>query len=220
MESLDSARDQFLDQLLHLDIQGGMAVIKTAVDAGFPAKSILLKVVSAAMETIGQMQANQVVTLAEVYIMSRIGDMAIERLMPMITDRPASAGTVILGSAFGDHHSLGRKIVGSFLRTASFRVIDLGRSVNSQLFIDTALAEQSHVICVSALLLHTAENIKEIRALLQTRGLEDQIKLIVGGAVFNFDDQLYKVVGADATARNAPGAVAAVRSMLKEVTVP
>jgi methanogenic corrinoid protein MtbC1 len=66
---------------------------------------------------------------------------------------------------------------------------------------------------VSALLLHTAEKIKEIRQLLDERHLSPRIKLAVGGAAFNIDRELARTVGADGTALNALGAVAYVRSL-------
>jgi len=221
MQDLIPYREQFLDRLLVQDLQGGIAVIDAAIQAGFPPKTILLKVVSPAMDHIGTMQANREITLSEVFVVARISDAAIDRLVRVLDSRSgqtledATAQAVIVGSAEGDYHSLGRKIVCSFLRMGRFRVIDLGASVSAQRFVDATMAEQAPVICVSALLLHTAERVKEIRALLHERSLEDQIKLVVGGAVFNIDRELYRLVGADATAVNAPGAVTVVRSLIR-----
>jgi methanogenic corrinoid protein MtbC1 len=205
---------QFFDRLVAKDMAGSMRIINAALEDGtLSADTILLTIVSAAMDQVGRMQLNQMVTLSEVYMMAAIGDSAIDRLLQELPELPHTGGTVVLGSAEGDYHSLGRKIVGSFLRVGGFRVVDLGASVPAATFVDRACEEDAFVIGVSALLLHTAEKIKEVRDLLDERRLSSQIKLMVGGAAFNFDRQMVRQVGADGMALNALGAVAAVRSL-------
>jgi methylmalonyl-CoA mutase cobalamin-binding domain/chain len=214
MHTLQESRQDFFAKLLKQDFQGSMAVIEATLEAGFPPKAILLNVVSQAMDEIGVMQANREITLSEVYVVAKIGDAAVERLLRFSKEKPETTATIIIGSAPGDYHSLGRKIVSSFLRMGGFKVIDLGLSASPAQLVDRAVEENAAVICVSALLLHTALRIIEVREIINQRELQDQIKLVVGGAVFNFDDQLYKTVGADATARNAPGAVTVIRALL------
>lgn len=206
-------RNRFFEKLVAQDIAGSMEVIDAALGARLPANHILAQVVTSAMERIGQMQTDQQVTLSEVFVIASISDMAIDRLLSVMPERPLSLGTVVLGTIQGDYHSLGRKIVGSFLRLASYRVIDLGASVAPERFVETAVTEHAFAICVSALLLHTAENIKKIRCLLDERGLNRRIKLVVGGAAFSLDRELARTVGADSTAINAYGATACLRNL-------
>ena len=212
---LDAYKEHFLDALNKQDRARALALIDSALAAGFPPKLIILRVISAALDDIGERQANQEITLSEVFLMAHISDATLERLLQRMREKPETRGTIIVASAAGDYHSLGRKILCSFLRVGGFRVVDLGPSVASTTIVDRAVSEEAAVICVSALLLHTAQGISDIRDLLDTRGLSEQIKLVVGGAVFNMDPQLYQTVGADATARNAPAAVAVVRSLVK-----
>jgi methylmalonyl-CoA mutase cobalamin-binding domain/chain len=220
MQELIPLQEEFFQMLTRQDIQGGLGIIQSALDAGHPAKTILLHVVVPAVDRIGVMQANNEIALSQVFVVARITDMAIERLSRLMSfrvvsqleERPA-LGTIVLGSAPGDFHSLGRKIVGTFLKLAGFKVIDLGTNVAAARFVDTAEAESAKAICVSALLLHTAEEIKTIRAQLNERGLT-QIKLVVGGAVFNADPELYRTVGADATAVNAHSAVTLIKTLV------
>lgn len=204
---------QFFERLLENDMPGSLAVIEHAIAEGSPPGHILQTVVGAAMERVGKMQAFKVLTLSEVYMTAMISDAAIERLLKEMPVPPEPIGCIVIGSAEGDYHSLGRKIVSSFLRAASFQIIDLGVSVSATTFVDRAVQENARIIAVSALLLHTAERIIEIRKLLDERQLQ-QIKLIVGGAAFNFDSELVKRVGADAMAPNAMGAVTTVQSLL------
>lgn len=206
-------RELFFDKLTHHDIVGSMGVIEAAVATGMTPAGVLLSIVNAAMEQVGKRQAEQEIALSEVFVMSAIVDSALDWLFQRMPDKPQVAGTIVLGSAPGDFHSLGRKIVGSFLRVAGFRVVDLGVNVSAAQLVDTAVTEKAAVIGVSALLLHTAENIKEVRQLLDDRKLQRRIKLAVGGAAFTIDRQLARTVGADATAINALGAVGCMRAL-------
>ena len=130
---------------------------------------------------------------------------------------PQAEHALVIGTVAGDYHGLGRKIVAIFLRVAGFQVYDLGMSVSSAVMVDEALKVGAGVICASGLLLHTVEKVSEVRTILQARGLEDRIKLVVGGAPFNFDPQLYRSLGADAYAVNAVDAVRVVRQMFAEL---
>ncbi|MFA7176187.1 MAG: hypothetical protein WC114_02975, partial [Smithellaceae bacterium] len=57
----------------------------------------------------------------------------------------------------------------------------------------------------SAMMHTTALNIRKLRDLIDARGLNHQLKLAVGGAVFNWRPDLVAEVGGDGTARNATG---------------
>jgi trimethylamine corrinoid protein len=69
-------------------------------------------------------------------------------------------------------------------------------------------------------MVHTAtgeRGSKRVRQLLKERGLEDRIRILVGGAPFRFDDKLFEEVGADAWADTAAEAPAVVARLVQEV---
>lgn len=216
MQNIAPYRELFAEMLISQNIQGGMGAIEWSINSGLPPQSILLEVISAAMDEVGQLQANREIALSEIYVIAKIAEMAVNRALALIPQNIPSAGTIVIGTVSGDHHGLGRKIVASFLRAAGFHVHDLGLNVSSVKFVETAAAVGAPIICASALLLHTAVNVKDIRQTLRDCGLENEIKLVVGGAAFNFDKELYRILGADATAVNASDAVSVVRQLMKE----
>jgi methanogenic corrinoid protein MtbC1 len=113
---------------------------------------------------------------------------------------PEIIGRVVIGTAAGDLHSLGKRIVMGCLKALMVEVDDLGVNVPAEKFVDAAVAGNAQVIAVSAMMVHTAtgENgARKVRALLKEKGLESQIKIVVGGAPYRFDNELYKTVGAD-----------------------
>jgi methylmalonyl-CoA mutase cobalamin-binding domain/chain len=122
-----------------------------------------------------------------------------------------------VGNIEDDFHSLGRRIVISFLRCSGWEVHDLGNDVPPQRFIEKALDEKASVIGASAMMQTTALNIRKLRDLLDRQGLADQIKLAVGGAVFNWRPELVEEVGADGTASNAAEAARLFETLQKQV---
>ena len=73
----------------------------------------------------------------------------------------------------------------------------------------------------AAMMMHTASGEQgaiKVRTILKERGLEDQIKLAVGGAPYKFDPELYKKVGADGWAENGLAAATILRGLIGEVS--
>ena len=89
--------------------------------------------------------------------------------------------------------------------------------------MDEATRLGAQVIGVSSMMVHTAtgpDGASGVRALLRERGLEDRVKLLVGGAPYLFDEELYLAVGADAWGRNGLVAVDEVATLVKEAGGP
>lgn len=116
------------------------------------------------------------------------------------------APTVVLGNAYEDHHDLGRRLVALNLRAAGCRVVDLGLSVRTETFVETAVRENADVVGVSALLLHTAQHIPALKRELARRGRAD-LPVIAGGAIFLVDPQLRERFEVDGVGRTPDDAV-------------
>jgi 5-methyltetrahydrofolate--homocysteine methyltransferase len=56
-----------------------------------------------------------------------------------------------------------------------------------------------------------------VRALLKEQGLEDKIKLVVGGAPYRFDPELYSKVGANGWAPDGVTAAKIITQLIREV---
>jgi methylmalonyl-CoA mutase cobalamin-binding domain/chain len=188
-------------------------IIEDLLGKQVPATDILLKIITPAMDNIGNLQARQEISLSQIFIAAKITDEMLGRLLPLLPAKPMGLSKIVIGNAFGDYHGLGRKIVSTFLRFYGFDVVDLGESVPNEKFIEAAVREKASLIFVSALLLHTAKQIPGLRVMLKERKL-DHLKIVVGGAPFNFDRQLYQQMGCDGTAPNGLAAVKVAKSLL------
>jgi len=71
------------------------------------------------------------------------------------------------------------------------------------------------ILLISVLMLPSALKVREVREKLDGSGLN--IKIVVGGAPFLFDDKLWKEVGADAMGRYASEAVTIITSLTGDI---
>jgi len=160
------------------------------------------------------------VSLGQGYILSKIAEDIFELAAG---ERIQSAsdieekGPVVIGNIFDDSHGLGRKLVISFLQLDGWKVYDLGNDIDPEDFVDKAVEVDAPIIAASAMMLRTAMNIKELREEINSRGLGDQIKLAVGGAVFCQRPGLVEEVGGDGTAVNAIQAPALMEELIHQL---
>lgn len=209
----DAQVEEFHALLLGADRVGLQQAIRAALAAGQSAEDLVLRVISPALNAVGERWSRHEASLTQVYAAGRIAEELVAELLPALCPSHLGQGTVVIGNAPGDCHGLGRQIVATFLRLAGFEVIDLGLDVSPHTFVAQARSSQARVIAISALMVHTAMRVVEVRRLLDEENMGD-VNVIVGGAPFNMHPHLYQRVGADAMGRDAGEAVNVVRRLL------
>lgn len=116
-----------------------------------------------------------------------------------------SAGTLIIGTVEGDVHDIGKGIVASLVKTNGVEVIDLGREVPAQNFVDAAIEHNAEFVGSSALLTTTMTVQKDIEDALKEAGIRDKVKTMVGGAPVT--NRWAEKIGADAYCEDASDTV-------------
>jgi len=122
--------------------------------------------------------------------------------------RPAAK--VVVGTALGDIHDIGKNIVVNMLRCNGFEVFDLGVDVPPQRFVDMVRETGATIVGISALLTVAFPTMKETIQAFVDAGLRDKIKIMVGGGPV--DESVSKKVGADAYGGDAVEAVRLAQS--------
>jgi methanogenic corrinoid protein MtbC1 len=189
-----------------------------ALEHGY--ERLLAEVMDPALIRIGEeWRSSGTFTLAQVYIAAKVTEDLLNKIAARRKsesgDQPPK-GPVVIGNIEEDFHSLGRRVVGIFLRADGWIVHDLGNDVIAKEFVDKAQEVGSRVIGVSAMMMTTARNIKRVRDEIDSRGLTGSIQLAVGGAIFGVCPGLAEEVGGDGTTSNALGAAGLFDRLWKE----
>jgi trimethylamine corrinoid protein len=178
-----------------------LEVIHGALDHGHTPEEVVFKIIVPAIEAmVKAISQNFDTSLAQHFISAKIATEVTEDMFSRLPTPPESIGTLVVGTAFGDLHSLGKRIVTGFLKPLCIKVVDIGVNVPGEKFVDEAVANNAKVIGISSMMLHTARGENgcvKVRKILKERGLERKIKIIVGGAPYRYDPALYLAVGAD-----------------------
>jgi trimethylamine corrinoid protein len=122
------------------------------------------------------------------------------------------SGKIVVGTVEGDMHDIGKTIVVSLLRANGFDVLDLGRDVPIDRFIEEAEKFGADIIGSSTLLTTTMAVQKELEEELKKAGLRQKYKTIVGGAPVT--QRWANRIGADAFAQDAGDGVKKVKQLL------
>ena len=123
-----------------------------------------------------------------------------------------AAGRIIIGTVAGDVHDIGKTIVVALLKANGFEVMDLGRDVAVDRFIEEADKFNADIIGTSALLTTTMEEQKHLEVALKKADLKSRYKTMVGGAPVT--SRWARRIGADAFAENASEAVRLAKALL------
>ena len=189
-------------------------LVRQALDEGQEAAVILHDGLIAGMGVVGEQFREREIFLPDVLLAARAMYAGLALLKPLLAKEGVpTAGTVVLGSVQGDLHDIGKNLVGIMLAGAGFDVVDLGNDVAPERFVDAACERGASVIGLSALLTTTMPVMKNVVELVKARGLQDRVKVIVGGAPVS--DAWARQIGADAYGYDAASAVERVRALVR-----
>ena len=202
-----AALDRLVQAIRDYDVDGAKNCANKALAEGAdPVKA--LESVSGVMKEIGDLFGS-----GELWLPDLIG--AADAAMAALTvieeailksgKQAKRLGTVVIGTVFGDIHSIGKTMVGALLTANGFKVVDIGTNVPHDQFVKAVKENDANILAMSAILTTTApEQLKVIKALKEA-GLRDKVKIMVGGAAIT--TEFAKSIGADGYRATAPEAV-------------
>ena len=186
---------------------------KKALDENISPADVLNKGLVAGMDVVGSKFKNNEFYVPEVLIAARAMKAGMTVLRPKLAEAGVEPiGKFVIGTVKGDLHDIGKNLVSMMMEGAGFEVIDLGVDVTPEKFVNSAKEANAEVIGMSALLTTTMLNMKATVDELKKQGLEDKIKVVIGGAPVtqNYADE----IGASGYAPDAASAVNEVKRLM------
>ena len=196
---------------LMLDRAAAKKVLEQALHEGSPIE-VAGELVSMTLNRVGDAWEQGKLALSQVYMSGVICEELIDTILPPQSPVRKSQPKMAIG-VFEDYHMLGKRIVLSALRASGYELIDLGGGLQTDPVVDIVKKEGVRILLLSVLMLPSALHVKDLKSKLHGT----DVRLIVGGAPFRFDEQLWKEVGADAFGRDAAQAIQIVSQLMEEV---
>lgn len=114
-------------------------------------------------------------------------------------------GRVVLGTVEGDLHEIGKTLVGTMLTANGFQVTDIGVDQKAEAFVKAIEENRADIVGASALLTTTMLQQKKLVEALESAGMRDKVKVMIGGAPVT--ERYAEEIGADGYAEDAISAV-------------
>ncbi len=200
--------------VLNFDIDNAESLAKKAIESGID-PMIAANALTEAIRDVGDRFGKGELFLPDLVCASEV----LKKAFPVINEAiekkglsQASLGKVVIGTVFGDIHSIGKGMVATLLYAAGFKVIDLGVNVKGEDFLKAVIEEKPDILAMSALLTTTAMEQKRVIEGLKQAGLRDRVKVIVGGSPIN--QEFADSIGADGYGATAPEGVKICKKLL------
>lgn len=189
-----------------------LAEVQQNLDDGTPAQEILNHGLIAAMDIVGHKMEQEEMFIPEVLRAAKTMEAGLALLQPHLAvgDMKVS-GTVVIGTVKGDLHDIGKNLVAMLLASAGFQVVDAGINVGADTFVEKVKEANADFLGMSALLTTTMPQMQETLKALETAGLRQQVRVLVGGAPVTqgWADQ----IGADGYASDAGAAIKVAKEL-------
>src|SRR5213596_782124 len=191
------------------------AKTREGLDLSMDPKDLIFKGLIPGMDVVGEKFRRNEYYVPQVLLSARAMYAGLDLLKPLIT---ASAkgddyyGVVVIGTAQGDLHDIGKNLVAMMLEGAGFKVVNLGRDVAPEKFVAAVEEHQAQIVGISALMTTTMPAMKRTIDALDKAGLRARVKVMIGGAPVN---QAYAdEIGADGYARDSTLAVVRAKELV------
>jgi monomethylamine corrinoid protein len=210
MDNLNLYMNKFEIALLTFDKIKVEAIIRKAAVEQTPL-IIAGELITKTLQHIGDMWEDGRASLSQVYMSGIICEEILDKFLPpespLRYNQPKMAIAV-----FEDFHLLGKRIVYSTLRAGGFELFDIGGGLKSDQIERIVKEKGIKILLLSVLMLPSALHIEELRKRLPS----SDVKIIVGGAPFRFDEKLWMDVGADACGKDSSEALEIVSKLIVE----
>jgi methanogenic corrinoid protein MtbC1 len=160
-----------------------------------------------AMGIVGQRFEEGTYFLPELMLAGEMLSQITEILKPELAKMPEIKrhGKVLIGTVKGDIHDIGKNIVTFMLDVNGYDVLDLGVDVSPEQFVEAIKDFGPQVIGLSGFLTLAFETMKETIDAIDTAGLRDSVKIMIGGG--QVTEEIQRYAGADAYGRDAMAGV-------------
>jgi methylmalonyl-CoA mutase cobalamin-binding domain/chain len=208
--------DELTAALLALDERRTLALAEQALGARIPALQVV-HAAETAMRGVGERYERQEIYLAGLIMAGEVFRRVLELAQPGLEAELTgdAQGTVLLGTAAGDIHDIGKNTVALTLRIFGFTVIDLGVDVAPGRFAEEALRRRADIVGISGLVTAAHRAMGETVARLRTLSPPGRCPpVIIGGGTI--DREVARSVGADSWTTDAMEGVRLCQRLLEE----
>lgn len=199
---------EYLAALLAMDRGEALQLISNALDDEVPLDELYLDVFQPVQREVGRLWQTNRISVAVEHYCTAATQLAMAQLYPRVFATPKSGQRLVAAGVGGDLHEIGIRMVSDLLELDGWTSVFLGTNVPSGHVAESLAEQRASLLALSVTL---AAHLSEAAALIQKvrshPGCAD-VRILVGGRPFLVAPELWRQIGADATAPDARRTVA------------
>lgn len=202
-EPMAALAKEYLRLLLNGDRHSASRLVLDSAESGADVKDIYLYVFQCCQYEIGRLWQMNKITVAQEHYCTAATQVIMAQFYPKIFSSIKTGYRFVAASVAGELHELGPRMACDFLELAGWDTHYLGANTPTDGILQMVLDRDPHVLGLSATMsVHVREIEKMIAAVRSTERCKN-LTIMVGGAPFNMQQDLWRQIGADGSARNA-----------------
>lgn len=202
-----SLYNEFLKCLLQGNHKHCILTSQKKVESKEDMLSFFEEVIKPTMYKIGSLWEEGEISTAEEHLASSIVSRIISLLYSRFITLENEKGKAVITAIANEYHEIGSRIISDSLEMTGWDVEHLGADTPAEDLVEFLKKEKPFLIGLSAALPFNINNLIETIEIIKSNSKLEDIKILVGGKVFNDNPELWKNTGADAWARNGREAV-------------
>ncbi|MCL4458943.1 MAG: corrinoid protein [Chloroflexi bacterium] len=197
------------------DEQRGRDLAQQALGAGLSPSNIFEECITPTLQQIGDKFKRLEIFLPEMMLSADVVKGITRVLEPVIFKEKGSVpsqGKVVIGTAQGDVHDIGKNMVATMLEVSGFKVYNLGVDVSTAAFLSKAREVRADIIAISSLLTTSTPFMKDVISFLEGARERNEYRVVVGGGPVT--REWAQRIGADGYGKDAAEAVSVCRELV------
>ncbi len=183
-----------------------------ALEVGMDALDAIMNGLVSGMEEVGDLYEKGEYFVPELLMSADALYAGLDILKPHVKAEDIKvSGQVVLGVVEGDVHDIGKNLVKMMFEVAGFEVIDLGKDVPLEKFVEESLNAEADIVALSAMMTSTMLGMPKVIEMIREKN--PNAKILIGGAPVSKDAA--EKWGADGWAPDATNAVREAINLVK-----
>jgi len=212
---LETKYQNLSQAIMEGDQDAGLREARTLVESGLEVGKIFDQGIVPTLTEVGHRFERLEIFLPEMMFAAEVVKAIHQELAGSLEDHTPlqSPGIIVIGTAFGDIHDLGKNIVATMLEVNGFTVHDLGVNVEPMDFLRKARDVDADIIAISSLLMTSIPYMADVIEIVKSNASDrERYKTLIGGGPVT--PEVAQEVGADAYGDNAADAVQQARRLI------
>ena len=191
-------------------------LVRLAVEGGTNPRTVLNEGLLNGLKAVGKRFDRDNGMVSDMLVSTRAINESMEILKPMLLPigrQPIGRGCI--GTVQGDLHDVGKNIVKLMLESRGIEILDLGVDVPPERFVRAVKEDGCELVCCSALLTATMQELPRVIRALKVAGVRDNVVVMVGGVPVTA--AYAKRIGADIFSEDGYAAAEKAEAALREL---